>query len=95
MPTTAAAAPSGGPWSRSPAKSKRRLHTRARSAWEWRFYTFDLWLQPKHNIGTVWFVLNSMVLAGLHSSRYLLSLYIRARVSRLMLRHLPAALRWW
>ena len=45
-------------------------------------YFWVWWLQPKHNIGTVWFVLNSIALGwATLIPLYLLSLYIRGRVS--------------
>ena len=45
-------------------------------------YFWVWWLQPKHNIGTAWFVLNSIALGwATLIPLYLLSLYIRGRVS--------------
>jgi cellulose synthase (UDP-forming) len=63
---------------------QRILHSAAAVAWGLAaLYFWTWWLQPKHNIGTPWFVLNSMVLAWLTlAPLYLLSLYIRGRVCR-------------
>jgi hypothetical protein len=45
-------------------------------------YFWLWWLQPHHNIGTLWFVLNSAVLGWFTLvPLYLLSLYIRGRLS--------------
>jgi cellulose synthase/poly-beta-1,6-N-acetylglucosamine synthase-like glycosyltransferase len=62
---------------------QRVLHTAAAAAWALAIlYFWVWWLQPKHNIGTAWFALNSMALAWLTLvPLYLLSLYIRGRVS--------------
>jgi len=62
---------------------QRALHTAAAAAWALAIlYFWVWWLQPKHNIGTAWFALNSMALAWLTLvPLYLLSLYIRGRVS--------------
>ena len=85
LPTTAASGPPAAVRGLVPLlnRKQRLLHTAAAAAWGVAIlYFWVWWLQPKHNIGTVWFVLNSMVLGWLTLvPLYLLSLYIRARVS--------------
>ena len=64
---------------------QRLQHTGAVLAWGLATAYFWLWwLEPHHNIGTIWFVLNSAVLGFFTLvPLYLLSLYIRGRVSAL------------
>src|SRR5262245_59734931 len=62
---------------------QRVLHTAAAMAWGLAaLYFWAWWLQPEHNLGTVWYVLNSIALVwATLIPLYLLSLYIRGRVS--------------
>jgi cellulose synthase (UDP-forming) len=59
------------------------LHAAGALAWGLAIlYFWVWWLRPDHNIGTTWYVLNSIVLAWLTLvPLYVLSLYVRGRVS--------------
>ena len=64
---------------------QRMLHLGAVLAWAVAVaYLWVWWLRPHHNIGTTWFIVNSAVLGWLTLvPLYLLSLYIRGRISAL------------
>ena len=61
------------------------LHLGAVLAWGAAVaYFWVWWLRPHHNIGTPWFIVNSVVLGWLTLvPLYLLCLYIRGRISAL------------
>src|SRR5262249_2011378 len=64
---------------------QRMLHLGAVLAWGGAVaYFWVWWLRPHHNIGTAWFIVNSVVLGWLTLVPfYLLCLYIRGRINAL------------
>ena len=73
------------------SRRQRIVHTAGALAWGLAaLYFWTWWLAPEHNIGTVWYALNSLVLAWLTAvPLYFLCLYTRARVSRADLDPVP------
>ena len=64
--------------------TQKFIHSSAALGWVVAvIYFWTWWLDPSHNIGTAWYVLNSMVLAWLTAvPLYFLCLYTRASLSR-------------
>jgi cellulose synthase/poly-beta-1,6-N-acetylglucosamine synthase-like glycosyltransferase len=66
------------------SRAQKLVHLTAALAWVLAvIYFWAWWMDPSHNIGTAWYVINSMVLAWLTAvPLYFLCLYTRARLSR-------------